>query len=110
MYVPILAEVNKLVTLESERLIMRNYKSSDLAQYHKLMSDKKNMYYTIPFDIPTNTVEESLESMNNAIEFNTGNKGFRFCLALKENNIMIGAIGYEVPHETPVGRVADPIG
>ena len=33
-----------MITLESERLILRNYKASDLADYHKMMSDKENMY------------------------------------------------------------------
>ena len=99
-----------MVTLESDRLIMRNYRDSDLTDYHKLMSDKENMYYTIPFGIPTNTIEESQKSMNNAIEFNTKGKGFRFCLALKENDKLIGAIGYEAPFETPAGRIADPMG
>jgi len=41
-----------VVTLESERLILRDYKESDLTEFHKLMSDRENMYYL--YDILTN--------------------------------------------------------
>ena len=34
-----------MLILESDRLIMRDYKESDLTEYHKMMSDKENMYY-----------------------------------------------------------------
>ena len=99
-----------MITLESNRLILRNYRDSDLTAYHKLMSDKVNMYFFIPFGIPTNTIDESQESMNNAIEFNKKQKGFRFCITLKDNDELIGGIGYDVAFITPVGKVADPIG
>jgi len=99
-----------MVTLESDRLILRNYKDSDLTEYHKILSDKENMYYIIPFGIVTNSIEESHESLRNAIEYNTQQKGYRFCIALKENDKMIGGIGYGIAAETPVGKIADPMG
>ena len=99
-----------MINLETHRLIMRNYKDSDLVAYHRIMSDKVNMYFFIPFGIPTDTIDESRESMNNAIQYNAQNKGFRFCIALKENDEMIGGIGYDIAATTPVGKVADPIG
>jgi len=89
---------------------MRNYKESDLSDYHRIMSDKKNMYFFIPFGFVTNSLEESEESLKDAIDFNTKNIGHRFCLALKENDKMIGGIGYTIATQTPVGKVADPMG
>ena len=99
-----------MVTLESERLILRNYRASDLSDYHKMISDKEHMYYTIPFGVITNTIEESKKSMDNAIEFNAKKKGYRFGIALKETDNIIGAVGYDVPIITPAGKIADPIG
>ena len=99
-----------MVTLESERLIIRNYKDSDLLDYHKMMSDKDNMYYMTPFGVLTNTIEESQALMNVALEFNTKNTGFQFCVALKKNDKLIGSVGYEVPTITPVGKVCERIG
>ena len=99
-----------MVILETNRLTLRNYKPSDITAYHNLLSDKENMYYTIPFKVPTDTMEESQASMNNAIKINAANTGYRFCIALKETDQMIGAIGYEIAAITPVGKIADPIG
>jgi len=99
-----------MITLESDRLIMRYYKESDLTNYHKIMSDKENMYFFIPFGYVTDSIKESQESLENAIEFNTKEMGYRFCLALKENDKMIGGIGYTIAADTPVGRIADPMG
>ena len=50
-------------TLETERLILRAYDESDLPEYHKLLSDKQNMYFLN--DITTNSLEESKESLEN---------------------------------------------
>ena len=99
-----------MVILESDRLIMRNYKAADLPEYHRIMSDKENMYYFIPFGFVTNSIEESRESLINAAEFNEKNIGYRFCITLKENDKMIGGIGYGIAAETPVGKIADPMG
>jgi len=74
------------------------------------MSDKENMYFFIPFGFVTNTIEESLEGLKNAIEFNAKDEGYRFCLTLKGTDKMIGGIGYTTATETPVGKIADPMG
>ena len=97
-----------MVKLESERLVMRSYKKSDLNDYHKLLSNKENMYYLI--ELTTNTLEESKKSLDDAIEFNKKGKARRFCIALKESDKLIGGIGYEVPTITPDGKIADPLG
>ena len=97
-----------IVALESERLIMREYRKSDLPEYHKLMSDKENMYYL--YDIITNTIEESLESLKSTIDICSRNKARRFVITEKGKDKQIGAVGYEIPYTTPAGKVADPMG
>jgi len=74
------------------------------------MSDKENMHYFIPFGLVTATIEESQKSLQDAIEFNTQGKGYRLCLALEQNNKMIGGLGYTIAAETPAGKIADPMG
>ena len=97
-----------MTRLETERLILRQYEETDLPEYHKLMSDKKNMYFLD--DIATDTLEESLESLKNGIEVNEKQTARRFCIALKADNKLIGGIGYEIFEETPAGKIASPIG
>ena len=93
----------KNIRLETKRLILRPYEEKDLPEYHKLFSDKKNMYYLD--DLITNTIEESRESLNNANELIKTGKVRRFCVALKENNKLIGGTGYDIIKETPVGKI-----
>jgi len=97
-----------MITLESDRLVMRYYKESDLADYHRMMSDKENMYFLA--ELITNSLEESQESLKSTIEANEKGGCHRFCITLKENDKLIGAVGYEIPYETPIGKIADPIG
>jgi len=96
--------------LETERLIIRTYKNSDLPEYHKLLSDKRNMYFLD--DIATSSYEESQESLTNAIMMNSSGKARRLCITLKESgdDKLIGSVGYEVAATTPLGKIADPMG
>ncbi|MCL1823610.1 MAG: GNAT family N-acetyltransferase [Oscillospiraceae bacterium] len=97
-----------MIKLETERLILREYKESDLPEYHKMMSDKENMYFLI--DIATTSLEESEESLQNAIAVSAQGKARRLCVMLKENKQLIGSVGYEIAKETPAGKIADPMG
>ena len=97
-----------MIRLETERLILRQYDENDLPDFHKLMSDKQNMYFLD--DITTNSLEESKESLKKAIEVNEQEKARRFCIELRENNRLIGAVGYEIKTITPIGKIADPMG
>jgi ribosomal-protein-alanine N-acetyltransferase len=96
-----------MITLTSDRLIMRNYRESDLANYHKMMSDKANMYWLI--ELTTKTVEESQKSMEFAMEMNAKGKMRLRCVALKESDRLIGAVGCEIPSKTPAGHIVDPM-
>ena len=97
-------------TLETKRLIIREYHKSDLPEYHELLSNKQNMYFLD--EITTNSLDESRESLQNAIEVNYSNRARRFCITLKERDSekVIGGVGYEIATTTPLGKIADPMG
>jgi RimJ/RimL family protein N-acetyltransferase len=97
-----------MIPLKTERLILRPYREDDLPAYHKLLSDRKNLYYLD--DIATNTLEESLESLQAAIEVNRQEKARRFCVTLPHADKIIGAVGYEIATITPIGKIAEPMG
>ena len=97
-----------MVKLESDRLIMRNYRESDLADYHKMMSDKTNMYWLI--ELTTSSILESRKSMEFAMKMNHEGKLRLFCVAAKENDRLIGAVGCTISAKTPVGHIIDPMG
>ena len=87
--------------LETKRLILRRNKEEDLFDLHKLLSDRKNMYFMD--DIITNNLEETKANLKNSME----NKNVRFlCIELKENNKFAGQVGYTVIKETPVGKIS----
>ena len=90
-----------MIKLETERLILRTYEEKDLPEYHKIMSDRQNMYYMD--DIMTDTLEESRESLKNAIDITESGKA-RF-LAVTLNDKLIGSCGYDLKAETPVGKI-----
>ena len=91
------------IKLETERLIIRPYEEKDLPEYFKLFSDKQNMYFLD--DLILNTVEEAEKDLKNTIEINKTGKARRFCAALKEDDKLIGGLGYDVKTETPVGKI-----
>ena len=92
-----------MIKLETKRLILRPYEERDLPEYHKLMSDKKNMYFMD--GLITNTLEESRKSLIEAVELNKTGKARRFCVALKETDKLVGGLGYDIKTETPVGKI-----
>jgi len=97
-----------MIMLETNRLMLRFYKETDLEAYHAIMSDEENMYYL--YDIVSRTVEESRISLENAIKVNTKEKARRFAVTLKGDETFIGACGYEIAGHTPLGKIADPMG
>ncbi|MDR0272588.1 MAG: GNAT family N-acetyltransferase [Clostridiales bacterium] len=88
--------------LKTERLIIRPYKEEDLPEHHRIISDKNNLYYLN--DIATETEEESLQNLIEAIELMKTGKARRF--ALTADGKLIGSVGYDVSEETPEGRTA----
>jgi ribosomal-protein-alanine N-acetyltransferase len=97
-----------MIPLESQRLILRSYKESDLPEYHQMMSDRVNMHYLQ--DIVTRSLEESRVSLREAITANTEETARRFAVTLKGSDALIGGCGYEIAAHTPKGKIADPMG
>ena len=89
-----------MVKLKTERLIIRNYMQSDLRNFHRLMSDKKNMYYLD--DIVADSLEESTNQLNYSI---ANADGHYFCLIDKQTDAYIGSVGYTITDETPLGKI-----
>ena len=92
-----------MIRLETKRLMIRPYEEKDLREYYKLFSDRKNMYYVK--DLVIDTIEEAQKSLREAIECNETGKARRFCIALKENDKLIGGTGYDIKSENPMGKI-----
>lgn len=88
-----------MTVLETDRLIVRDYAESDLINLHKLLSDKKNMYFLD--DITTDTLEESRKNLNEAI---LNENGHYFCIINKQTSEYIGSVGYTITACTPLGK------
>ena len=89
-----------MTILETDRLFIRDYKSTDLDDLHKLLSDKQTMYFLD--DIATNTLEESAQNLETAL---LNADGHYFCICHKETGAYIGSIGYTITADTPPGKV-----
>lgn len=88
-----------MTVLETERLIVRDYLENDLINLHKLLSDKKNMYFLD--DISTETIEDSGKNLSEAI---LNESGHYFCIVNKLTNEFIGSIGYTITADNPPGK------
>jgi ribosomal-protein-alanine N-acetyltransferase len=65
------------------------------------------MYWLI--ELTTNSFEESQKSMEFVMEMNAKEKMRLRCVALKENDKLIGAVGCEIAGKTPIGHIIDPM-
>jgi len=72
----------------------------DLEDLHKLLSNKKNMYFLD--DIVSNNIDDTKANLNQAIENRIGHY---FCIRNRVNGEYIGSIGYDITAETPLGKV-----
>ncbi|MCL2188561.1 MAG: GNAT family N-acetyltransferase [Defluviitaleaceae bacterium] len=104
-----------MIMLETERLVIRPYKESDLPEYHAILSDAENMYFL--HDLITHSLEESRLSLQDALRVNAAEKARRFAITLKGSTTHIGAVGYEITASSecghslyPAGKTADPMG
>ena len=89
-----------MATIESKRLILRDYKESDLNDLHRLFSDKETMYYLD--DIMTRTLDETAKSL----QYSMANAdGQYFCICDKSTGQFMGGIGYTITDTTPLGKI-----
>jgi ribosomal-protein-alanine N-acetyltransferase len=88
-----------MVTIETERLILRDYKQSDLEDMHRLWSDAKVMYYLD--DMLTTNIEETAKYLKIGLE---NADGRYFCICDKSGTYM-GSVGYTITAITPFGKI-----
>lgn len=96
-----------MIRIETARLVIREPEITDLADWHRLMSDPKTMYYLR--DIMTHSLEESKENLLAAISASQNPNRTHYFLAmeLKETGVFMGSIGYTVTAISPVGKTVD---
>jgi ribosomal-protein-alanine N-acetyltransferase len=89
-----------LVTITTDRLVLRDYKETDLDDMHKLWSDKETMFYLD--DILCNDIEDTTKYLKTGMD---NSDGHYFCICEKGSDRFIGSIGYTISHTTPLGKI-----
>ena len=89
-----------MIILETERLIIRDYKETDLNDMHRLWSDKETMRYLD--DIYCPGIEDTKKYLKIGID-NTD--GHYFCICDKLTGNYMGSIGYTITDTTPLGNI-----
>lgn len=97
--------MEKMIRLETERLILRDYTADDLEQYCRLKMDAKTMYYLQ--DIQLHSFDEAERDFAAVLsDMTSANRRFYFLhMELKRNHEQVGGIGYTVEADTPVGKL-----
>lgn len=95
----------KMIYLETERLILRDYREDDFSEYYRLKSDPKTMYYLQ--DIQIFTKEEACEDFHMVLEdMKKSDRKFYFLhIELKDTHEQVGSVGYTVTSDTPIGKM-----
>lgn len=93
------------IYFDTTHLIIRDHNDEDIVSHHKLLMNKKVMYYTP--ELYTSCYQNSLENLKNSIQeiYAVNRKLYYFRIELKETGEHIGEIGYDVVLDTPVGKV-----
>lgn len=96
-----------MISIETDRLIIRDHIEKDIYPLHKLLSNDKAMYY-LP-ELKTNSLDESKLNLYEAIkESNLENRTkYFFAITDKENNEYIGEIGYTIIIDCSGGKVVN---
>ena len=94
-----------MIYLETERLILRDYREDDFDVYYRLKSDSKTMYYLQ--DIQLFTREEAHEDFRKVLDdLSKPDRMFYFLhIELKDLYKQVGSVGYTVTSNTPVGKL-----
>ena len=94
-----------MIYLETERLILRDYREDDFNEYYRLKADSKNMYYLQ--DIQLHTKEEAYDDFHKVLDdMSKIDRKFYFMhIELKDSHEQVGSIGYTVMNDTPVGKI-----
>ncbi|MCL2168788.1 MAG: GNAT family N-acetyltransferase [Defluviitaleaceae bacterium] len=89
-----------MVIMETDRLIIRDYKEADLDDMHRLWSDKKVMYYLD--DIWCETIDDTAKYLKSGLD---NADGHYFCICDKNTKAYMGSIGYTITDTTPFGKI-----
>lgn len=94
-----------MLYLETERLILRDYRESDEEAYFKLKSDSETMYYLQ--DIQLFTREEAKKDFENVLnDMVSSERKFYFLhVETKSSRQQVGSVGYTVTDNTPLGKL-----
>ncbi|MCI8441803.1 MAG: GNAT family N-acetyltransferase [Provencibacterium sp.] len=94
-----------MIYLETERLILRDYRKEDFHEYYRLKSDAKTMYYLQ--DIRLFTQEQANEDFHKVLDdMSQPDRKFYFIhMELKGSHEQVGSVGYTVTDDTPVGKI-----
>ncbi len=92
------------IEIHTQRLIISEHEDADLNEMHRLLSDKKTMYYMQ--DILTNTIAESRENLEVAIKEQSKEKREKYFFKITDLQLgYIGEIGFTVVIDCPAGKV-----
>ena len=94
-----------MIYLETERLILRDYREDDFDEYFRLKTDEKTMYYLQ--DIQLFSKEEADEDFQMVQEDvkKLDRKFYFLHMELKESHEQVGSVGYTVTDNTPAGKL-----
>ena len=97
----------EFITLQTERLILRDHRLDDLTTHHQLLSDASAMYY-LP-DLMTSSTEESRVNLIRCIVdiHNPDRSKYFLRMELQSTKEHIGEIGYTVTEATPIGKLVN---
>lgn len=96
-----------MISLKTERLIIRDNQNSDLEMHHKLMSDREVMKYIQ--DIMTTNIDESWKNLEFSIEEASKNDRMCYFFAMEEKSTgnFVGAIGFTIVEKSVDHGVAE---
>lgn len=91
------------ISLETPRLILREYEWADLPLHHALISDPEIMYYIQ--DVFSHSMEESEENLRSAIsDIENPSRTKVYLVIQTKPGEYVGGIGYTVSETNPAGR------
>jgi len=93
-----------MIQLETDRLILRDYRPDDFEEYYRLMSDDQTMYYLL--DLKQSSIDAARNSFNEVLaDKDSDDRKFYFLqMELKEPRETVGSVGYTVTDNTPENK------
>lgn len=96
-----------MLYLETDRLILRDFREEDFEGYFKLKSDEKTMYYLQ--NIQLHSREEAWKDFRQVLADRDSpeRQFFYFHMETKDTHEQIGSMGYTVTARAPVGKIVN---